>query len=128
MTDGVPEQGDVITYRRTFENSEVLAFGEITGDEQPIHTDPDEDGRLVLQGLLTGSMMTKIGGDMDYIARTMEYEFLRPVRTGERITCEWTVESREEREDRYALENRVVYRNEADEIVVDARTDGLIWK
>ncbi len=124
----VPAAGDVITHERTFTVDEVREFGRITGDQQAIHTEPDDDGRLVVQGLLTGSLMTKIGGDLSYIARTMEYEFLQPVYTGESITCEWTVESATERDDRYVLDNAVVYRNEDDEIVADARTAGLIWK
>lgn len=134
MTDGtdgqtsVPEEGDVLTYKRTFTVEEVREFGRLTGDDQPIHTEPDDEGRLVVQGLLTGSLMTKIGGDLNYIARTMDYEFLKPVHTGETLTCEWTVESKTEREDRYLLENDVVYRNESDDIVIDARTTGLIWK
>jgi acyl dehydratase len=128
MTTEVPQVGDVLTHERTFTNAEVREFGEITGDQQSIHTDPDEEGRLVVQGLLTGSLMTKIGGDLRYTARTMEYDFRRPVYTGQPITCEWTVQSRTERDDRYRLENDVVYRNGDDEVVVDASTSGLVWK
>lgn len=124
----IPAKGDVITHERTFTAEEVREFGEITGDQQSIHTQPDDVGRLVVHGLLTGSLMTKIGGDLSYIARTMEYEFLRPVHTGERIACEWTVESITERDDRYVLENDVVYQNESGEVVIEASTTGLIWK
>lgn len=124
----VPDEGDVITHERTFTTEEVREFGEITGDQQSIHTDPDDDGRLVVQGLLSGSLMTKIGGDLRYTARTMEYEFRKPVYTGESITCEWTVESVTERDDRYRLENEVVYRTGGGDVVIDASTTGLIWK
>lgn len=124
----VPGEGSVITYERTFTAEDVLAFGEFTGDQQAIHTEPDDEGRLFVQGLLTGSLMTKIGGDLSFIARTMDFEFRRPVFTGETITCEWTVESKTEREDRYLLDNAVVFFNERGEIVVDAGTSGLIWK
>lgn len=128
MPTEVPHEGDVFTHGRTFTADEVRAFGELTGDQQSIHTEPDDGGRLVLQGLLTGSLMTKIGGDLNYIARTMEYEFRRPVYTGETVTCEWTVESVDERADRYLLENSAVYHNEADELVIEAKTTGLIWR
>ena len=124
----VPEAGDVITPERTITAEDVTEFGEITGDQQSIHTDPDEEGRLIVQGLLTGSLMTKIGGDLSYIARTMEYEFLKPVYTGVAITCEWTVESKTEREDRYLLDNRVIYRDGDGTVVLEAYTSGLIWK
>jgi acyl dehydratase len=128
MDAEVPDEGDVFTHERTFTAEDVAEFGEITGDQQSIHTDPDEDGRLVVQGLLTGSLMTKIGGDLSYIARTMEYDFRLPVHTGETITCRWTVESVQERRDRYLLDNDVVYRDEEGSVVVDASTSGLIWK
>lgn len=124
----IPEAGTVITHARTFTAEDVREFGKLTGDQQAIHTEPDDDGRLVVQGLLTGSLMTKIGGDLSYIARTMDYEFRRPVYTGERITCTWTVASNTEQADRYVLENEVVYVNERDEVVVEASTRGLIWK
>jgi acyl dehydratase len=128
MTGEVPREGDILTHERTFTVEDVSEFGEITGDQQSIHTDPDEDGRLVVQGLLTGSLMTKIGGDLGYIARTMEYDFRLPVHTGETITCRWTVESVEERGDRYLLDDDVGYRDEEGSVVVDASTSGLIWK
>jgi acyl dehydratase len=128
MTGEVPAEGDVITHERTFTREDVREFGRITGDEQSIHTEPDEEGRLVVQGLLAGSLMTKIGGDLGYIARTMEYDFRRPVHTGEPITCEWTVESKEERSDRYLFENGVVYTNADGERVIEAATNGLVWR
>jgi acyl dehydratase len=128
MRPDIPEEGEVFTHERTFTVEDVSEFGEMTGDQQSIHTTPDEDGRLVVQGLLTGSLMTKIGADLHYIARTMTYDFRRPVYTGETITCEWTVESVAELADRYRLDNGVVYRNEDDEVVVDASTSGIVWK
>ena len=107
-----PAVGESFTTTRTFTTEDVRRFAEVTNDAQPIHTDPDEDGRLVVHGLLTGSLLTDIGGDLEVLARTMAFEFRRPVRTGERITCTWTVESVEEREDRYALGNAVILADE----------------
>lgn len=124
----VPAEGDVITRERTFTVDDVREFGAITGDQQSIHTDPDEDGRLVVQGLLTGSLMTEIGGEMGYIARSMELEFRKPVYTGDSITCECTVDATAERDDRYDLEIDVEFRNESGAVVADAHTTGLVWK
>ena len=116
------------TYERTFTDEDVRRFGEVSGDQQSIHTDPDEEGRLVVQGLLTATLPTKIGGDLSYIARTMEFEFRKPVYTGNTIRCEWTNESVEEREDRYAVTSSVVCTNEDGETVMEAHIDGLVWK
>ncbi|MFC7233441.1 MaoC/PaaZ C-terminal domain-containing protein [Saliphagus sp. GCM10025308] len=123
-----PEEGEVHTYERTFTKADVHQFGEVSGDQQAIHTEPDEAGRLVVQGLLTATLPTKIGGDLSYIAKTMEFDFLQPVYTGDTIRCELTTETVEERDDRYSLSNSVVCTNENDETVMEAHIDGLIWK
>lgn len=124
----VPEEGDVITHERAFTPEEVREFGSMTGDTQAIHTDPDDDGRLIVQGLLSGSIMTSIGSELEYTARTIAYEFFKPVYTGESITCELTVTAVTEQDDRYQLENDVVFRNETDDVVIEAHSSGLIWK
>ncbi|WP_436346053.1 MaoC/PaaZ C-terminal domain-containing protein [Natronorubrum sp. FCH18a] len=128
MSTSVPKEGDERTYERTFTTAEVREFGELSGDQQAIHTEPNEDGELVVQGLLTASLSTKIGGDLSYLARRMELEFVRPVYTGERITCTWRNESVVERDDRYEIESGVVCTNGDDEIVLEGAISGLIWK
>ena len=74
-----PEEGDVHTVERTFTHEDVERFGEVSGDRQAIHTEPDDEGRLMVQGLLTATLPTAIGGDLGVLARTMEYEFREPV-------------------------------------------------
>lgn len=128
MSADTPQEGDTYTHERTFTPEDVRRFGEISGDQQSIHTDPDEEGRLVVQGLLTATIPTKIGGDLEFLARTMEYDFRRPVYTGEEITCEWTTEEIEEREDRYEAAGTAVCRNEEDVVVMSGYFEGLIWK
>ncbi|MEM4780746.1 MAG: MaoC/PaaZ C-terminal domain-containing protein [Halalkalicoccus sp.] len=123
-----PAEGDTRTHERTFTPEDVRRFGELSGDTQPIHTDPDEDGRLIVQGLLTATIPTKIGGDLEFLARTMEYDFRRPVYTGETITCEWETEAVEEREDRYEASGTAVCRNEDDVVVMTGYFEGLVWK
>jgi len=123
-----PAVGDTFTVERTFTTQDVRRFADVTNDTQPIHTEPDGAGRLVVHGLLTGSLLTDIGGDLQVLARRMAFEFRRPVRTGERITCTWTVESVEERTDRYALDNDAVFRDEEGETVATARVEGVVWK
>lgn len=123
-----PEEGAVHTYERTFSKEDVRRFGEISGDQQSIHTEPDDEGRLIVQGLLTATLPTKIGGDLSYIARSMEFDFLEPVYTGTAITCEWTNETVEEREDRYTLTSSIACYDEDGDAVMEARIDGLVWK
>lgn len=122
-----PEEGNVHIFERTFTHEDVEQFGEVSGDQQPIHTEPDEQGRLTVQGLLTATLPTKIGGNLGVLARTMEFEFLTPVYTGEAITCEVTTEAVEERDDRYDIASSVVCRRD-DSVVMRAGFEGLIWK
>lgn len=79
--------GDVLSYERVFTNEEVLQFGEITGDKGRHHVVEDEQGRLVVHGLLTGSLPTKLGGEFNLLANKISYNFKRQVFTGDRIEC-----------------------------------------
>ena len=81
------EVGDKLSYERVFTNEEVLQFGEITGDKGRHHVKEDEHGRLVVHGLLTGSLPTKLGGDFNLLATQISYNFKRQVYTGDKIEC-----------------------------------------
>lgn len=80
--------GDIISFERTFTEQEVELFTKLSWDEGDHHLAPDEQGRLVVQGLLTATLPTKVGGDHNVLARTMNFEFLRPVFTTDTIRCE----------------------------------------
>jgi acyl dehydratase len=123
-----PVEGETNSYERTFTPAEVRQFGELTGDDQPRHTQPDEDGRVMVQGLLTATMPTKLGGDDEVLARRMDFEFHRPVYTGESVTCESRTEAVVEREDRYDITTEVVCSNAEGETVLTATIEGLVWK
>ncbi|WP_126664047.1 MaoC/PaaZ C-terminal domain-containing protein [Haloterrigena salifodinae] len=123
-----PVEGETHTFERTFTTDDVERFAELSRDRQPIHTEPDEDGRLMVHGLLTATLPTKIGGDLEVLARSMDLEFRRPVYTGQRIACMWTFESVDEREDRYVIGVEVTCERADDEPVLTGTIEGLIWK
>ena len=93
------EVGDVVTAERTFTHEDVRTFTELSGDRGDHHLEPDEEGRLLVHGLLTATLATEIGGRFTVLARTMEYEFRRPVYTGQRIRCVAEFTTVAERED-----------------------------
>lgn len=127
--DDVPSPGDTFTVERTFTTADVRAFADLSGDEQQIHTDPDDDGRLVVHGLLTATLPTQIGGELGVLARSVEFEFRAPVYTGEAIRCDVTTTAVDAREDRYDVETDIVCRRVADDVVVlRGWLDGLIWQ
>lgn len=123
-----PVEGSTRTYERTFTVEDVTQFAELSGDDQPRHLEPDEDGRVMVQGLLTATMPTKLGGDNEVLARSMAFQFRRPVYTGETITCRSTYDTVEEHEDRYEFTSDVVCENEDGEAVLTAEVQGLISK
>ncbi|NKE37691.1 dehydratase [Natronococcus sp. JC468] len=123
-----PTEGETHAFERTFTTEDVRQFAELSRDTQDRHTELDAEGRLLVHGLLTATLPTKIGGDLEVLASSMDFRFRRPVYTGERITCTWTYEDVLEREDRYELAIDVACENEAGETVLTAAVEGLIWK
>ena len=85
------EIGDILAWERSFTVEEVAAFCRVTGDLARHHTEPDPAGRLMVPGLLTASLPTRIGGTLDFLVQEATFEFRRPVWTGERIRCEVTI-------------------------------------
>src|SRR3712207_8738612 len=66
--------GDVVSWERTFTVEDVRRFAEYSGDEGVHHLEPDEKGRLMVHGLLTATLPTKVGGDINFIARQVRSE------------------------------------------------------
>lgn len=80
----------------------------------------------MVQGLLTASIGTKIGGDLNYIAREMISEFIRPVFTGDTITCEVTLTKIEQLEGVKKVEIKSIYRNQLGKEVLIGSSHGII--
>lgn len=88
--------GDTITFSRTFTHEETRRFGELTRDYNPVHYDmrwAEAKGfnGLICHGLLVGSMICEIGGQIGWLASGMSFKFIRPVPIGETVTCTATI-------------------------------------
>ena len=79
--------GDTLSWKRTFTEEDIRLFTRVSGDSGEHHNIPDEQGRLMAHGLLTATLPTKIGGDMNLIAYEMTFRFHRPVFAGDTIEC-----------------------------------------
>jgi len=104
----------------------VNAFAELSGDKGVHHVEADIYGRIMVQGLLTATVPSKLGGDMNYIARHMVFDFVRPVFAGDTITCEGTVERVEPAEGRLNVSLSFVCRNQNGGEVMRGTTEGII--
>jgi acyl dehydratase len=120
------EVGDRLSWSRTFTTEDVELFGRISGDQGVHHVQPDAEGRLMVQGLLTATLPTKLGGDQDYLAREMVFEFLRPVFTGDTIDCVVTVTRVEKQPGRTYAEFDISCTNQAGKEVLRSSTKGVI--
>lgn len=105
------EPGKTFTWRRTFTEGDVALFCGVTGDYNPYHIDESfaagsSYGRRNIPGLLTGSMLTHIGGMIGFLATDMSFEYLAPVYVGDTITCTVTfIEKDEEKRRMVAVAN-----------------------
>lgn len=94
-------QGDRFSFTRTFGLEDLTAFGELTRDFNPVHYD-EAFARIkgfagpVCHGLLAGSMICEIGGQLGWLATRMDFSFRKPVYPGDAVTCELIVDSIDE--------------------------------
>lgn len=120
--------GQTFTYTRTFTEGDVAVFCGVTGDYNPYHQDETFArqswyGRRTIPGLLTGSMLTHIGGMLGFLATEMTFEYLAPVYAGDTITCTVTVVEKDEQ--RRRVECGADFVNQTGERVLRARFSGF---
>lgn len=124
----VPDEGETHTFERTFGTEEVRTFAKLSGDKGTHHVEPDEQGRLLVHGLLTATLPTKVGGEDDVLASEMTFRFRRPVYTGQRLRCAVTYDSVDRRSDGdYAVAATTEVRRLADnEVVLRGSYEGVV--
>ena len=118
--------GDQLSWQRTFTEADIRAFTSLSGDAGEHHLQPDAQGRLMAHGLLTATIPTKIGGDMNFIAREMTFQFHRPVFSGDTITCDVTVSSLETTEQLINITTTFICRNQHGKEVMTGIARGVI--
>lgn len=120
--------GDSFTVTRTFTREEVDRFADLSRDYNPVHFD-DRFARSrgfdgpVCHGLLVGSLLTEVGGQIGWLASGMSFRFRRPVYPGEAVTCDFTIAAVDERGRAHA---RVVARDGQGETVLEADLYGRL--
>lgn len=128
MPDLKIEIGQKASYERTFTDKDLELFREISGDKGRQHVERDKEGRVMVHGLLTATIPTKLGGDLNYIAREISYEFLRPVFTGDKIRAEGEVTSVEEGDQVTNVSMEFSCYNQDGKQVLKGKTRGIIRK
>jgi acyl dehydratase len=116
--------GQVLTAQRTILAEDIAAFASLVGDEGRHHV--SADGPVMAHGLLTASLATQVGGRLDYIARRMTWEFLKPVWEGETITARVTVEALERKRSGMEIELGIVIVNQDGHEVLRGDSTGVV--
>ena len=120
--------GETFTVSRKFTEQDTITFAEITRDYNPIHFDDcfvaakNLKGRIC-HGLLVGSLLTEIGGQIGWLASEMNFRFKQPVYFGDTIECSLTITKIDGRNRARA---DVIYRNQDGTIVLEAELAGIL--
>jgi 3-hydroxybutyryl-CoA dehydratase len=120
--------GDELSVSRTFTEQDMLQFADVSRDYNPIHLEDrfakakKFKGRIC-HGLLVGSMLTEIGGQIGVLASRMEFVFKKPVYFGDTITCRWTFT---EIDAECRVKAEVEFRNQDEIVVLAATVKGII--
>jgi len=88
--------GDSFIVMRRFTEDDMLAFADVTRDYNPVHFDQrftrlKEFRAPICHGLLVGSLLTEVGGQIGWLASEMSFRFKRPVYFGDTIECTFTI-------------------------------------
>ena len=120
--------GDTFVVLRRFTEEDVSAFAHVTRDYNPIHFDKrfvktkNFNGRIC-HGLLVGSILTEIGGQIGWLASEMNFRFKRPVYLGDTIECTFTIS---EVDARNRARAEAIFRNQDGTIVLEADLAGIL--
>jgi acyl dehydratase len=120
--------GDEFSVSRTFTEQDMLHFADVSRDYNPIHSEDrfakakKFKGRIC-HGLLVGSMLTEIGGQIGVLASHMDFVFKKPVYFGDTVTCRWTFT---EIDQKGRAKAQVVFQNQDDIVVLTATVKGII--
>lgn len=77
---GPVREGSTLTWSRRYDEAELREYDAL------VEREPDGTG--LLPDLLVIAPLTKLGGDLSYLSRTMEWRHHRPVRGDETLTAE----------------------------------------
>jgi len=120
--------GDTFVVTRQFTQADMLSFADVTRDYNPIHfekryADVKNFRDPICHGLLVGSILTEIGGQIGWLASDMNFRFKRPVYFGDTIECTFTISEIDEHSRARA---DAIYRNQDGTIVLEADLAGIL--
>lgn len=121
--------GDSASVTKTISGADIQAFGDLSGDHNPLHFDEEHArrtrfGKPISHGMLTGSLFSPIiahqlpGEGSIYLSQSLK--FVAPVFAGDTITATLTV--RHVRQDKQIITLDGVARNQRGEVVIEGES------
>jgi len=122
--------GDTATYTRTVTEADILAFAQVSGDINPLHTDAQyaattQFGERIAHGMLSGAFisaclaMQLLGPGTVYLGQTLNFRL--PVKIGDTVTVTMAVIEKHDRRKRLTIDCQV--RNQHDKLVVTGTSE-----
>ena len=120
--------GDSFTISRRFTEADMQAFADITRDYNAVHFDSrfaaaKHFRSRICHGLLVGSLLTEVGGQIGWLASIMNFKFKQPVYFNQTITCQFTITHIDGRRRAKA---KALYVNPDGNIVLEAELEGIL--
>jgi 3-hydroxybutyryl-CoA dehydratase len=120
--------GDSFVVSRTFTEQDTTTFADNSRDYNPVHFDDrfasaKNFRARICHGLLVAGLATEIGGQIGWLASGMNFRFKRPVYFGDTIECSMTIT---EIDDRNRAKADAVFKNQQNEIVIEAHVTGIV--
>ncbi len=115
------------SWRRKITQDDLQATIALTGDQGGYHVDEafaQAAGfrTVIAPGILQASLPTKIGGDLNFLAREITFRFLKPVYVGD--TLEVVLEAKSIDEEKRIVTFEAEVTNQDGEVVLTATTHG----
>jgi 3-hydroxybutyryl-CoA dehydratase len=80
------------SFTRTVSEDDLHTTMRLTGDHGGYHTDPEFARAagfrtVILPGLFQAGLVTRIGGELNFLAREITFRYLKPVYVGDVLHC-----------------------------------------
>jgi 3-hydroxybutyryl-CoA dehydratase len=117
--------GLVLEYSRIFSREDIQRFAEMSGDFGAHHVLAEP---RMAHGLLVVSIVTKLGGDINYVSQSMQMKFLAPVYEGEEVRGRIVLDQVLERPSRFKIRMRCECFKADGTMAVSGASRGQVWK
>ena len=117
--------GDESSFSRTFSREDIMNFAQISYDTGRHHVNSGK--KLLVHGLLLATLPTKLGGDLNFIAKDMEFYFRNAVYEGDIILCIARLEKLVKQKKRLKCKFSFRCFNQNGVLVLEGISSGMIW-